>query len=180
MPFSAPMDHYNLFKLDRADYTRWQELEPGYEFVTEIDRSAERALLQSEFPHWQIPFNRQMPGLSELGVIAVARDGELVGVSYACVENELGLEGYGQIHYAAVAPEHRGHKLLAAMVTEMFRRFPDFKGGIFYVDRQGHESMYERWGGYLRGRKAKAAPALGRIRGRLGAARRRLTGSGPG
>src|SRR5687768_6760019 len=117
MPFSAPIDRYQLFKLDREDYTRWQELPAGYAFARDIDRDAERELLQSEFPHWQIPFERRMPGLEEHGVICVEREGRIAALAYACLENELGLEGYAQIHYAVVSPEHRGNRLLAAMVT---------------------------------------------------------------
>ncbi len=155
MSFSEPMDRYQLFKLDRKDWTSWQELPDGYSFEEEIDRDGERALLQSEFPHWEIPFNRKMPGSIERGVICVVYDENVVGLLYGCEENELGLEGYGQINYTAVAPEHRGQKLLPAMVTELFRRFPDYKGGIFWVDRSGHQQMYERWGGGLEGEKEK-------------------------
>jgi hypothetical protein len=179
MPFSEPTDRYQLFKLDRDDYERWQELPPGYGFMEEIDRDGERKLLQSEFPHWEIPFNRQLEGLSDGGVICVGYEGEVVAISYCCEVNELGLEDYAQIHYAAVAPAHRGKKLLAAMVTEMFRRF-DLKGGYFYVDREGHQPMYERWGGNLEGEKPKLeseapAPARSeRLRGYLSGIRRKL------
>jgi hypothetical protein len=176
MAFSEPMDRYQLFKLAREDWTRWVSLPEGYSFMEEVDREGERALLQSEFPHWEIPFERRLPGLTERGVFCVAYEGEVVGISYGCTENELGLEHYGQIHYAAVAPAHRGKDLLAAMVTEMFRRFPDFKGGIFYVDRSGHQQMYERWGGSLEGEKPKTAPATPTT-GLLARLRRKLSGA---
>jgi len=169
------MDRYQLIKLAREDYTRWQELPPGYSFMEEVDRDGERELLQSEFPHWEIPFDRRLPGLTERGVLCVQYEGSVVGLAYACTENELGIEHYGQIHYAAVVPEHRGHRLLAAMVTEMFRRFPEHEGGIFYIDRDGHQPMYERWGGHLKGERPKAPTRRRRgIRGTLGAVRRRL------
>jgi hypothetical protein len=180
MPFSAPMDRYQLFKLDKEDYTRWQDLPAGYRFVRDIDRDAERELLQSEFPHWEIPFNRSMPGLRERGVICVGHGDQIAALSYVCEENELGLDGYAQIHYAVVAPEHRGHRLLSAMVTEMFRRLPHFKGGVFYVDREGHQPMYERWGGGVEGEKPKppAKPERPGALRRLASAARRLVRRG--
>lgn len=178
MPFSDPMEQYQMIKLDRAEYTRWTELPDGYEFMHPVDRDGEKELLQSQFPHWQIPFERRIPGLTDKGVMCVAHGGRVVGLSYASPENELGLEGYGQIHYAVVHPEHRGHALLAAMVTEMFRRYPDHRGGIFFTDREGHQPMYDRWGGHHQEDHDKAKPApTGRgwqARQRLGALRRRL------
>lgn len=62
MPFSDPIDRYQLFKLDREHWSRWQDLPAGYSFMREVDRDGERALLRSEFPHWEIPFERRVPG----------------------------------------------------------------------------------------------------------------------
>lgn len=181
MPFSTPIDRYELIQLDRADHTRWQELPPGYSFMREIDRDAERELLQSEFPQWEVPFNRQLPGLRDRGVICVACEGKAVGIAYACEENELGIEGYAQIHYVAVRPEHRGRKLLSAMVTEMLRRFEHIPGAIFYSDRDGHREMYERWGGHVIGQKEKPRTTLHqRLRYKVRATRGKLAGRGRG
>lgn len=155
MRFSTPIDRYQLVKIDRERFTRWQELPAGYSFASDIDRDAERALLQSEFPLWEVPFHRQLPNMRHDGVVCVAHEGKPVAIAYFCEDNEAGLEGYLQVHYAVVSPEHRGRKLLASIVTEGFRRRPEAKGGIFYVDRYGHLTVYERWGGQLLGEKGK-------------------------
>jgi len=178
MPFSDPMDRYQQFKLDKADWTHDQELPPGYTFVAKGDREEEKALLQSEFPHWDIPFYRKMPGMYEWAIYYVTYEDRLVALAYSSDVNDEGLEGYWQIHYVVVAPEHRGKKLLPAIVTEMFRRDPEAKGGFFQVDREGHQKMYERWGGTLEGERAKEPPApRGGLRSKLGAIRRKLVRS---
>jgi hypothetical protein len=179
--FSEPTDRYQLFQLAKEEWTNDQELPEGYYFIRakDIDRDQERALLQTEFPHWEVPFNRQMPGSYDTGIYCVGYEGKIVALSYGCTENELGIPGYAQIHYAVVDPEHRGKKLLAAMVTEMFRRGPEFKGGVFYVDRSGHQQMYERWGGHLKGEKEKPETDSG-FRGMLARARRRLSSRAAG
>jgi len=176
MSFSEPTDKMQLFSLARKDWTNDQELPEGYSFIwaKDIDREAEKKLLQSEFPHWEIPFHRRMPGLEERAVYCVGYEGKVVALAYGCTENDMGIPNYGQIHYAVVHPDHRGKKLLAAMVTEMFRRGPEFEGGVFEVDRSGHQQMYERWGGNLKDEKRKPATELPGWRGKLARARRRL------
>jgi hypothetical protein len=182
VPFSDPTDRYQLFKMEREDFTRWEELPEGYSFIRKIPRRAERKLLQSEFPHWRIPYNREMPGMVEDSVVAVGhgKRQKLVALLYSS-DAETGEPDYGQIHYTVVEPEHRGANLLAAMVTELFRRWPDYKGGYFHVDREGHEGMYARWGGEKKGERAKdgegGPPSLARrARAKLGALRRKISG----
>jgi len=180
MPFSDPTDSYQLFKMEREDYTAWEELPEGYEFLRKWSRDEERELLQSEFPYWQIPYNREMPGMQEDSVVCVGVDGHVVALLYSS-ESETGEPDYGQIHYTVVHPVHRRHNLLAAMVTELFRRWPTYRGGYFHVDREGHKGMYERWGADYKGETPKSPPlpdppksTLARLRRRLGAVRRRV------
>ena len=167
MSFSDPTDKYQLFKMEREDYTRWEELPAGYSFIRKIPRRAERKLLQSEFPHWRIPYNRELPGMVEDSVVAVGhgKKQKLVALLYSS-DSETGEPDYGQIHYTVVAPGHRGESLLAAMVTELFRRWPDYKGGYFHVDREGRGDVRAL------GRPEEGRAGEGRQRGFGGQARR--------
>jgi GNAT superfamily N-acetyltransferase len=159
MSFSSRIDRYDLVELDGLDrFKGWAELPPGYEFVgeQELDRDAERALLQSEFPDpdWERPFYRRMPGYLPEGVVGVTYAGELVGIAYLCTENDCGVDGYAQLHYAVVRADHRGRGLYRAIVSEIVKRLgehgsqwmPNLKGITGETDREGLRVMYERWG----------------------------------
>jgi GNAT superfamily N-acetyltransferase len=170
MPFSSRMDRYDVIKVHRGDFTGWRELPDGYSFVPEheLDRDAERALLQSEFPDWETPFHRRMPGyIPGDGVVAVAYGGELVGIMYFCVSDKPGFEGAVQGHFAVVRPDHRGRGLFSAMVSETVKRIEErghlwtgeeVKTGVLLADRRGHRAMYERWGLQFVSEKPKGGP----------------------
>jgi GNAT superfamily N-acetyltransferase len=164
--FSQPHDVYTVLRIDCDEFRSPTELPPGYEFVAEVPRDVERALLEPEFPHWRIPFERRLPGMRPDCVVAVAYEGETVGIVYVCDRNEFGQEGYSQGHYLYVRPEHRGKKLFTAMYTEMLRRSEQWglKGMTYITDREGHREMYERWGARVVGVTPKAAVAAGEAR----------------
>jgi hypothetical protein len=178
--FSEPIDSYMLFKIDLKDFRGRAGLPPDYSFTDQIPRDAERALLEAEFPHWQIPYERRMPGSRPDGVVIVAHQGEPVGIVYTCDRNELDWAGYSQGHYLSIRRDHRGRKLFNAMFTEMLRRTETWglEGMLFIVDREGHRDFYERWGAtFVRERRksdgAPAAPAQPRA-SRVRSALRRI------
>jgi GNAT superfamily N-acetyltransferase len=145
--------------VDCADFRGHKDLPEGYAFTTTPDREAERALLETEFPNWQIPWERRFAGAREDSAAGVTHGGELVGIVYLAAENEFGYDDYAQWQYVAIDPAHRGKGLWRAMGTELMRRAEawGFKGCVLVPDREGHHDMYVRWGGRIVGERPKVA-----------------------
>jgi GNAT superfamily N-acetyltransferase len=142
------LPHYELLKLDTPDYPRRLELPPGYRYVDEVPDGVEAALLEPTFPGWRHPVEGRLPGMRPDSRVAVAHGDEVVAVCYVTEANQLGLVGYGELHYAAVRDDHRGGGLWRAMITELFARATTWGvvGVIFVTDRAGPIEMYLRLG----------------------------------
>jgi hypothetical protein len=170
-------DHYTFAKLDRANYPPRRTLPAGYSFAGEIPRDAELALLQPEFQAWRIPFNREMPGCRPDGVLALEYLEEPVAIIFLCDQNELGLVGYGQVHYAAIRDDQRGKGLYGALFAELLEignRW-GLEGVLLNDDRAGLSEVYRRWGAEFMFEKPKLPqPRSGPLR-RLARRLRRVT-----
>lgn len=165
------LDHYKILKLNREDYPGRTPLPDGYEYANDVDDAVAESLLRPEFPGWRQPVARGMPGFREDSVVAVRAGEDTVAVCYVCDRNQLGLTGYGELHYAAVRPDHRGRGLWRAMITELFDRADRWgvAGVMFVTDRAGPIEMYLRLGAdelAIRP-KPKRAPLWRRAVGRL-------------
>ena len=103
--FTDEIDEYVVLTLKLDDYTSGDRtLSDGYEFLgAESDRSQfrqmEETLLRLYFRAWYKPFFGKLPGFRSDSAVFVARDGHLVAGVYLCDSNELGREGWGQLHY---------------------------------------------------------------------------------
>lgn len=141
--------HHELLRLDTADFPARRELPSGYCYVEEVDEEDERRLLEPAFPgSWQRPVGGRLAGMRVDSRVAVGYDGRVVGVCYVTDANQLGIQGYGELHYAAVDDGHRGGGLWGAMITELFARAASWEvsGVIFVTDRTGPIEMYRRLG----------------------------------
>jgi hypothetical protein len=153
-------DHYTFAKLDRANYPPRSPLPAGYSFAGKISREAELSLLKPEFQAWRIPFNRDMPGCRPDGVLALEYLEEPVAIIFLCDQNELGLAGYGQVHYAAIREDQRGkglYKALFAELLEIGNRW-GLEGVLLNDDRAGLSKVYRRWGAEFMFEKPKLPP----------------------
>lgn len=146
--YGEVMDHWEIILHDRDSFPTDVPLPDGYEWADDISHEAARALLEPEFTTWRTPVERKIPGFSEEGIVAVRHGGEVIGVVYACAENELGIRGYGEFHYLAVRPDHRRGGVFRAMYTELFRRAErmGLEGAIYLTDRARESEMYKRKG----------------------------------
>lgn len=158
MSYFDRLDHYELLKLDTEGFPAPRELPAGYEWAEDIGVEAERALLDPVFPGSHNATERRLAGWRDDTVVAITHDGQPVGVCYVCGDNQLGLPGYGELHYAAVLDEHKGKGLWGAMIREMLRRaqaWGDVSGVIFVTDRKGPIEMYLRMGAQRIGTRPK-------------------------
>lgn len=149
MSYFDQLPHHELLRLDTVDFPPRRELPRGYRYVDEVPREAERHLLEPAFPgSWERPVDGRLEGMRPDGRVAVAWGDEVVGVCYVTERNQLGIRGYGELHYAAVDDGHRGNGLWAAMITELFARAAAWgvEGVIFVTDRVGPIAMYDRMG----------------------------------
>lgn len=169
-PYFRTLGHYCILKLDTPDFPPQRPLPAGYAYTDRIDRAVEIELLRGEFPGWRHPVERDMPGTRPDSVVAVLHGTDPVAVCYVCEENQLGIRGYGELHYAAVRADHRGRGLWRAMITELFRHAERWgvAGVIFVTDRAGPIEMYRRLGASEIGirRKSKSTPGWRRMASR--------------
>jgi hypothetical protein len=162
-------DHYTFAKLARENFPPRRPLPPGYRFSGEISRDAERSLLEPEFHAWSIPFNRKMAGTRPDGVLCLNYGEEPVAIIFLCDQNELGLPGYGQVHYAAIRKDQRGKGLygpLFAELLEIGNRW-GLQGVLLNDDRTGLSEVYRRWGAEFMFERPKSQQVRPRLLKRL-------------
>ncbi len=163
--WNEPAAQFEVFLFRRSRFRDSAPLPDGFEFEPAPSREAERRLLETEYPQWQIPYERGFPGGEDAAIVGVRHGDELAGLIYLSPENELDLGGYGQIHYPVVSPGFRGRGIYAPLLTSLLRTAEErgLDGLILVSDREGMADIYERWNGELVG----AYPRVGRIRRRL-------------
>lgn len=168
MAYFDQLPHHELLRLEVEGFPARRELPPGYRYVEEVSPAQARRLLEPAFPgSWERPVEGRLAGIRPDGVVAVAHGDEVVGICYVTDANQLGIRGYGELHYAAVADAHRGHGLWAAMITELFARAAGWgvAGVVFVTDRAGPIEMYLRLGAQRIGirPKPRRRPAWRRV-----------------
>ena len=140
--------NYDVLILPRSRYREPPPLPDGFSFDSAPPRSVERDLLAAEFDHWKIPSKRRFPGGRSDSAMAIRHDDQVVAVVYLGAENELGLSGYGQVHYAVIAPGFRGRRLYGPLFHRLLVLANDWDlGGVVLIsDREGLVELYESWG----------------------------------
>lgn len=134
-----------------SDLPAPQSLPAGYSINPTVSREAERALLEPEFDRWERAYERRFPGAAPGSLFGIGHAGEIVAIAYAARDNEIGLPGYGQLHYPVVHPGHRRRGLYRALFVAGGERIVGWGlSGLVMVavsDGELPVAVYERWGG---------------------------------
>ena len=152
--FIEEMDEYVLLKLNLDNYVpSKRSLPPGYKLVGSTIRSKirrqERKWLQYYFADWDIPYCGKLPGWREDSPIYVMNGDELVAGVYLCDKNEFDEDpACGQLHYAFVAPRHRGLGIYSVVFREAIRRAQAWGLQSLYLNSDRHllPEIYIKWG----------------------------------
>ena len=122
--------------------------------MDDVPRSAEKELLQSEFEHWRIPYERAFPGARADSLFGISNGDRIVAITYLGAENEIGLSGYGEGHYPVIARDFRRKGLNRPRFAKLLERASAWglPGVVLAPSREGLPELYERSGALPVGR----------------------------